>query len=189
MAMGIVSDKDFEKEKESLSQSKSTPLPTSQSKIVSIERGRGEGNIETPDSLRKLIGQTHVNDGRSEAINLAKNFGISQSAAAAYAQGATSTATYNDRPNEPFINTSRKHVQNRALSKLKRALHHITDDKLENAKVRDLAGIARDMATVVKTMEPESDKSKEGGEPKPQFIIYAPQIKKEESYDVIYAKE
>jgi hypothetical protein len=68
------------------------------------------------------------------------------------------------------------------------ALHHITVDKLVDAKVRDLAGIARDMSAVIKSIEPE-EKANPLGSNGPTFIFYSPQFRKEEHFDVVQAKE
>lgn len=191
MGMGIVTDKDFDKEKTSLdtTQTPSTPNPISPVTIIEKQRGRGQGSFEVPDSLRQVIGETSVTDGSQAAVDLASRFGISKSSASAYAAGATSTSTYNDRPNAGIINSAKGQVQKRALSKLKQALSHITPDKLETTKARDLAGIAKDMSAVIKNMEPEPEKKPGEGGNAAQFIIYAPQFRKEETYEVVYAKE
>jgi hypothetical protein len=44
------------------------------------------------------------------------------------------------------------------------------------------------MAVVIKTMEPESDKSKDADK-RPQFVIFAPQQINENKYETIYVKE
>lgn len=212
MGMGIVSDKDFDMEssnsgairEESNSKPESVPSPSIQSQftpiqtvldpemngvIVDTTRGRGN-NPSTPQGLRKLVGEESVINGRQSALELAASLGISPSSVSAYANGATSTATY-DTPNTPLSNhlkESRIRVQKRARNKLMAALNHITTDKLAEAKPRDLAGIARDMSAVIKDMEPEKDAGPLGANA-PQFIFYAPQFRDERHYDVIDAKE
>jgi transcriptional regulator with XRE-family HTH domain len=176
--MGIVSDSDFNSELENVGQGK----------IKEIEKGRKKGDIEVPDSLRKIIGETSEINGRDEAIKLAEAFGISPSSVSAYANGATSTATYDERPNLPHINKAKERISKRARNKLFQALEQITEDKLSSSSAKALSGIARDLSAVVKEMEPEIPKTPTG-EKGPQFIIYAPQYKKEEHYDVIHAKE
>lgn len=191
--MGIVTDSEFEAERQK-TETPSVTIPTKspliEGEVVTIPRGRGEGNIETPESVRKLIADTYQSEGRPAAIQLAKSFGLSESSVSAYAVGANSTATYNDRPNASVVERSRNIVQGRALSKLKKAIHHITDDKLRDAKPRELAGIARDMSAVVKAMEPEKQSGEgintNGG---PAFVFYAPKFTKEENYETVYAKE
>lgn len=199
MPMGIVSDSEFDSaltdvssnpgdrsKKPTHAREESTPVQT----IImpTPEKGRGVGNIEVPNALRNVIGQTAVTEGRGEALDLAKRFGLSPSAVSAYANGATSTASYEQTPNKPTINSAKERVAKRARGKLMRALHHITNDKLEVSSAKDLAGIAKDMSAVVKQMEPEQTKSptETNG---PTFIFYAPQMKRESDYEVIHIKE
>lgn len=187
MPMGIVSDKDFEKEVE---KTDITPIHDSKAKIHVIERGRPTGGVEVPDSLRKVIGETAINDGRQEALTLAKNFGISASSTSAYSNGATSTASYHDRVNGATIDNAKNKITSKALNKLKLALNHITPEKLENTKARDLAGVARDMSAVIKNMEPEPTAEANGNKNNsPTFVFYTPQFVKQESFEVIDAKD
>lgn len=194
--MGIVSDDEFDVEKGKLVPSNSNPTinnnskisdtKISDTKIIDVNKGRGH-NPEVPNSLRQIIGEESAINGRSSGLDLASHFGISPSSVSAYDVGATSTASYGDRPNLPQINEAKERISKRARSKLMRALHHLTDDKLENAKARDLAGIAKDMSAVVKNMEPEVPKiAPTDG---PTFVFYAPQYRKEEHFDVIQVKE
>lgn len=187
MPMGIVSDKDFEKE---LDKTDITPTKDNRAKIHVIEKGRGNNNNAVPDSLRKVIGETLVNDGRQEALALGNNFGISPSSVSAYSNGATSTSSYHDRVNGATIDSAKNKITTKALGKLKLALSHITSDKLKDAKPRDLAGVARDMSAVIKNMEPEpsADNSSNKGN-SPTFVFYTPQFVKQESFEVIDAKD
>lgn len=193
MAMGIVSDKEFNSALTdcSVSKPKSVPVAPPTAQIIDITRGRREGDVETPDSLRKIIGDTAVTDGRQEAVALAKNFGLSPSAASAYAHGATSTASYDEQPNKNTIVGAKQRVASRARAKLMLALSKLTSDKLESAKARELAGIARDMSQVMKNVEPDTNApgagvNTGGG---PAFVFYAPQVREESSYQVIQAKD
>lgn len=185
--MGIVSDSDFELEDNRLSpKPKSNPNPNAQ--VIDLERGRGIGNVEVPNALRNIIGDTAITDGRQDAVALANNFGISPSSASAYAQGATSTASYHERPNTEVLNKTRTKITKIAHSKLIKSLRAITEDKLESAKARDLAGIAKDMSAVVRNMEPEKETNTNTNNG-PTFVFYSPQFKKEEHFDVVPSKE
>lgn len=191
MPMGIVSDSDFDSE---LSRVDSNQKPREESKpvisaeIVDVTRGRPIGSVEVPNSLRKVIGETNVVNGRQEAVDLARNFGISPSSVSAYSVGATSTASYDEQPNNSHIIEVKEKISKRARNKLMLALKHITDDKLGTTKARDLAGIAKDMSAVVKNMEPEQSKTPTGNGG-PTFVFYSPQFHKEEHYETVYAKE
>ena len=198
MAMGIVSDKDFESEvtPQSKSNTVTPPKPndftesnTEQIGVIKdVTRGRGAGNIEVPNGLRKIIGDESTTNGRQSAVELAENFGISPSSVSAYAQGANSTASYDVRPNASTVVNARDRVIKKARGKLMAALHNITGDKLEGAKPRDLAGIAKDMSAIIKNMEPDLPKAP-GESSGPTFIFYSPQPRREESFDVITVKE
>lgn len=192
MPMGIVSDKEFDsalkdsRPKSTNTREESNSVPT----VVPLpEKGRGH-NPEVPNALRQVIGEESAINGRDAALEMARQFGISPSAVSAYANGATSTASYNDRPNLPVINQAKERIAKRARGKLMKALNKITDDKLDSASAKDLAGIAKDMSAVVRTMEPEQPKSPTGeGSKGPTFVFYAPQFHKEEHYDIVHAKE
>jgi hypothetical protein len=192
MPMGIVSDKDFNSELSKSSDAKK-PLPeiispVLEGQIVDVNRGRPVGSVEVPNSLRKVIGEESAINGRQSAIELAETFGLSPSSVSAYANGATSTATYDETPNKPHINIAKDKITKRAFSTLSKAIKHITEDKLIAAKAKDLAGIAKDMAAVVRTMEPEV-KGPTNVNNGPTFVFYSPQQRKEEAFDVVYAKE
>lgn len=198
MAMGIVSDKDFNAEKSKLVPSpgtdgnKSETVPTSSQVngvIKDVNRGRGIGSVEVPNSLRNVIGDESQTNGRQSAIELAQSFGLSPSSVSAYDVGATSTASYGDRPNAGIVKQAKERIAKRARIKLMSALSQITEEKLEKANAKDLAGIAKDMAGVVKTMEPEDSKEKVNTDKGPTFVFYAPQFRKEEHFDVIQAKD
>lgn len=193
--MGIVSDKEFESEKKKTQVIESTPIPLlrrdelkDESRIEELpSKGRGN-NPAVPESLRKFIGAAAINEGREAALELAKDFGISESSVSAYSKGATSTASYNERPNLGIINESKLRIQRKARGKMILAINMLTKEKLDLAKPRDLAGIAKDMAIVTKAMEPEvaQGSTEKSG---PTFIFYAPQQRKEETFDIVFPKE
>lgn len=193
MAMGIVSDKQFDSALRDSNPESNNSVPTITPEITGevndIKRGRGTGSISVPNSLRNIIGEESTVNGRQSAVELAQSFGISPSSVSAYGVGATSTKSYNERPNLPIINKAKDRVVKRAHHRLMGALKHITDEKLESANAKDLAGIAKDMSAVVKSMEPETPKGPTENSNGPTFVFYAPQIRKEESYEVVHMKE
>ena len=184
MPIGIVTDNDFDLELNNVK----TEVITGE--VVVKERpGRKEGDVNVPESLRKIIGETGAVDGRQEALALAQMFGISNSSASAYANGATSTDSYNT-PNRSLI----KHIRARkdrasekAHKTLDAALDNITEDKLRDIKARDLAGIAKDMSAVIRNLEPEV--KEDDGEQKPQFVVFAPTFIKEEHFETMIVNE
>lgn len=197
MPIGIVSDDDFSAEIERL---RAPRLPTKEkpatdtkldeskekeqsAEIKTIERGRGTNDVEVPESLRSLIGITAIESGRAEALALAREFGISPSSVSAYTNGATSTASYHspDPPLKKKINNTKERLSKIARGKLALSLKHITEDKIAEAKLRDIASVAASMAAVVKQMEPESDKSVS----QVNIVLYAPKIKSESAYEIV----
>jgi predicted transcriptional regulator len=159
-----------------------SPLPS---------HGRNNGDVNVPESIRKIIGETAVIDGRAAAISLAKDFGISPSSVSAYAKGATSTASYN-QPKESIIshiNKSRQRAIKKASKTLNAALGAITQEKLDYSDAKDLSGIAKDMAVVIKNLEPKDTSTEGGASGTPQFVIFAPQFRDERSFDTIHVPE
>ena len=172
MSMGLVDDKEFETE-------------LLKSRIVNIRHGRNPGDKNVPDSLRQIIGENTVEEGRNGTKTLARAFGISDSSLNAYSQGARSTTTYHDRPNQDVIAKARERIVKKARNRLVSSLDNITPAKLAEEKPRDLAAIAKDMSSIIKDFEPRSDDNI-----RPQaLIIFAPPMKNESQFDVIDAEE
>lgn len=178
MAMGIVDDSDFESEVGKLNPS---------ALIKDLEKGRGDGNKNVPESLRKIIGEESAINGRASGLELANSFGIKPSSVSAYNQGAHSTASYENRPDLTHINNAKLRVAKRARIKLILALNSLTKDKIESAKAKDIAGVAKDMSAVIKNMEPETPRSSNPNGP--TFIFYSPQFRPEQVFDVVHVKE
>ncbi len=177
--MGIVSDEEFESEIKDSSLPIINQLPT---------KGRNEGDNNVPDSLRKIIGDTAITDGRPEAIELASHFGISPSSVSAYSNGSTSTKSYNNQPNLNHLNQVRERISKKARNRLIQSLDSITEDKLNDAKPEVLATVARSMSAIVKEMEPESPRDMSAKQA-PIFVMYSPQFKKEEHFEHIFIQD
>jgi len=185
MSMGIVSDNDFDSELDEL-----TPLQNGDKKAIiqNINKGRGEGNVEVPEGLRKLIGEESAINGRASAIELANNFDVSPSSVSAYNKGSHSTATYEDRPDLGYINGRKQYIAKKARNRLVLALNSLTLDKINEAKAKDIAGVAKDMSAVIRNMEPEVLRNNNGSGG-PTFIFYSPQFRSEGVFDVVHVKE
>ena len=177
MPMGIVSNDEFETELQRNGSKVITP------EIVQDDKGRGKGNNNVPESLRKIIGETSEIEGRQEALAIASMFDISPSSVSAYAKGATSTTTYNT-PNKSiadYIRNRKDRISKKALRKLQSSLDSISSEALQKESPRNLAAIAKDMSAIVKNMEPEKD-SGPTNQQNNQFIFYRPEISKLEDY-------
>lgn len=202
MSIGIVSDADLLAELENLKspvQKTRTPstgsvhIPEVVPSVPSSKpnRGRESGDVNVPDSLRQIIGEESVINGRRAALQLASQFGISSSSVSAYAKGATSTTTY-DTPKPSIIqhiNKSRRRSIKKATEVMNQALGAITQDKLDYTDAKDLSGIAKDMSAIIKNLEPPADSTKSDDTKTPQFVVYAPTFRDERSFDTINVTE
>lgn len=196
MPIGIVDDADFNSEITSLSDSINTkksifiPPVTKSEDIDESEstKGRGKGNREVPDGMRQLIGEEAKINGRASAIELARNFGISESSVSAYTNGSTSTASYDKQPNLDYLNKAKMRASKRARIKMMRAMHHITEDKLQEAKPGELAGVARNLSNVIKDLEPDAPRANALTQGT-TFIFYTPTLLPENTFDIIDVKD
>jgi hypothetical protein len=182
--IGIVSDEQFEQE---IANTVITPVPGIIKEVP--HRGRKQGDVNVPDGIRKIIGEESVINGRGSAIELAKDFGVSPSSVSAYAKGATSTASYH-KPEASLTNYltgRRQRITKKALRVLHSSLDNITPEKLKDLKTKDVASIAKDMSVIAKNMEPKVEQG--SNENKPQFVVYAPQIKDERTYETIIVND
>lgn len=188
MPLGIVSESEFLKEMVEIQKPSSETIPPKEEPPSEHEHGRNEGDNNVPESLRKIIGEEAVINGRTSAVGLAGLFGISPSSVSAYAKGATSTTTY-DTPKAGIVkhlNKARRRAIKRASTTLNQALSAITQEKLDYTDARDLSGIAKDMSVVIKNLEPQQVPPDDPTvKQPPQFIIFAPQFRREESFEVI----
>lgn len=191
--LGVVSDEDFRKELENCGPSQ-TEKGQVQGQIQgqvkeSPARGRGLGNVSVPEELRKLIGEESVIHGRQAAIELASDFGISKSSVSAYAKGATSTRTY-QKPEETltkYLESRKQRLTKKALRVLASSLDVLTPEKLNGIKARDASAIAKDMSVISKNMEKHNESTE--GANKPQFVVYAPTVRDERTYETIVVND
>lgn len=180
MALGIVSDEIFESQ---------VPSKEPDSvEIVSIKGpGRRPGDKEVPGSIRKIIGDTAIESGNSEAREMAQFFGLNPQAVSTYKNGATSLATYNkpDRELKNHLNRTKERITRKAAKGIRRAFDNLTDEKLADATAPELASVIRSFSSVIKDMsvsdEVEADKSNV------QFVFFTPPLKQEDSFEVIEA--
>lgn len=188
MPIGIVTDEELQQELDRLKPAVSTPGGRV---TIAPPKGRKTGDVNVPDSLRKLIGEESVINGRDSALALAKDFGISPSSVSAYAKGSTSTTSYNEpKPSlVEHLNKSRARRIKQADKVLSAALGAITQEKLDHTDADKLSGIAKDMSAIIKNLEPQ--KSNEGGDGKssPQFVVFAPTFRDERTFESITIQE
>ena len=187
MAIGIVSDSDFDRE---LNRANKSPIPELKpAQVIDIPKpGRSEGDNNVPDSIRNIIGEEAVTNGRASALAFAKMFGISESSTSAYTAGQTSTAspTKNEKLTK-HLKEAKLRVANKARKRLDLALNAITEDKLNDAKITEVATVARYMSAIVKDME-EPNRVGNPGDLNlngPSIVLYNPGFAKEERFDTV----
>jgi len=191
MPIGIVSDEEFNTEVERLERSPVPELKPAQ--VIDIPRpGRSEGDNNVPDSLRALIADDKVQNGRRSATQFAKMFDVSPSSVSAYSNGATSTSTY-DKPNKELasaLRQSKDRITKKATKILNKTFENITEDKLMDAKLTDLALVAKTMSGIIKDMEPASERKDTGVNINgPSIVMYNPGFAKESSFETVEALE
>lgn len=171
MPLGIVSDEEFANELSRIDGS------------IHKDITRGRGPIkEVPEVIREIIAEDAILSDKSVA-ELASEHGVSQSSVTAYKNSATSTKSYN----EPDARLQKRNdeVRGNIISSARRnllsALQHITPEKLAEAKLRDIASVAKDMSAVIQNTEPHVSNHIGNA----QFIFHVPTSKKESDYEVI----
>ena len=173
MAMGIISDEDFDLELVRLSGKHSEVI------ITGSNNGRGPTK-ELPDSLRKVISEEAIVNGNTKDI--AEAFGISKSSVDAYKNDATSCKTY-DNPNDALQehnNKVRARINGIATNRIMKALKHITEDKMKDAKIDTLSTVAANMARVVEKTTP-----KERPVVNNNIVFYSPRQIHERNFEIV----
>ena len=206
MGMGIVDESEFNDELDAsheietsindLSDSNnlgSEPSSEPIAKVININEGlgRGIGNRAVPEELKKVIGENAAIEGSQETKELTRRLGISDSSLSAYKHGVSSTASYN-KPNKPLIShivNAKARTSSRARSKLNLALGQITEDKFEGTKLRDIAGVAQAMSSIIKNLEPAIDNNNNQTNVNVQYVVHAPKIKEEEDFNIVEVTE
>lgn len=81
---------------------------------------------------------------------------------------------------EEAVDRALGEVRDRALERLMASMNLITDDKLEKCKATDLSVISANMSRIVEKTLPKQNEGTQMN-----LIVYAPQLKSEESYKVV----
>ena len=177
MAIGVLTEKDFESELNKL-----CPQPKVDARVVDINRGRPVGRLEVPEEIRKTIAEEALT-GELTGKELAIKHSISPSSISAYKVGATSTASYHQPDNQlkQSVDEVKSEITASARLKLMDALNEITPERISGAKIRDIAGIAKDMSAVLKNTEPVGI----GVQLNTQVLVYKPKMRNEDEFEVI----
>lgn len=177
MPIGIVSQNDIEKELEK-------PMPMNGRVEKLPTSGRKEGDVAVPDEVKKFIAEAAITSSAT-GKELADLMQVSESSVSAYKNGANSTASYN-KPSPAIANhilSVKDKISKKAQRVLRGSLNSITEDKLNGIKAKDAAIIARQMAGIIKDMEPDTPMVPQDN--RVQFIMFAPAMKRESDFDAI----
>lgn len=156
--------------------------------IVTLERGRGLGNKAVPQVLRNVLAQDAIESGSASAKSIARAFDVSDSSLAAYKHNAHSTSSYHTTQPElkKVTDHTREVIGKKARSRLLSAINHITPEKLADAKLRDIAGVAQAMSAVIKNIDPPAEVSAHANV---NIVLFAPRVRSEEAYEVVQVQE
>lgn len=191
MAIGVVSSEDFDSE---LDRAEKSPVPElKRSQIIDLPKGgRASGDNNVPQAIREIISETSVEENRASALAFAKMFDVSPSSVSAYSNGSTSTASYNKQNKQlaDKLTKAKLRVANRARHRLNLAIENITEDKLSEANLKDLALVAKSMSGVIKDMEPSvTERNGDVNFNGPSIVMYNPGFAKESNFDTIDVQE
>lgn len=190
MAIGVVSDNDFLTE---INKAEKSPVPELKpAQVVELPRpGRNEGDNNVPESIRNVIAQEYVENGRASAKEFAKFLDVSDSSVSAYSKGSTSTKTYNKENNKlgEALKHSRLKIATKVGKRLHMAINNMTEDKFNEAKLTDLAIVAKHLSGIIKDMEPPSEKADNISFNGPSIVMYNPGFAKESSFETVELNE
>ena len=183
--MLIVNEEEFALEKIKLGLDELPELDIEEriGEVIPIQRGRG--------AIKKISDEKRVEIAidalTSSAKDVAERHNVSLSSVAAYKHGSTSCATYNEPQIEltAGINKAKEEISDSARLALRIALNSITPEAVNKAKIKDIAGIAKDMSIVMKNMEPQQAQVNQTT----KVLVYQPKLRDEEEFEVITVNE
>lgn len=144
-------------------------------------RGRKEGQLNLDDERRAEIAfLAHTSGLSKEEVSALTGASVSQ--VGAYKRGATSS-TDSKNSNEPLaevVEGIKNQVSNAAQNKLMLAIEALTGEKISGAKARDIAGIAKDMSSIMKNMTPDGPLIQNN-----KVLIYQPRLREEDDFVTI----
>lgn len=154
--------------------------------IEEIKHGRGAGTKNVEPEIRKMIAEEAIRSNKTQA-EIAEMYGVSPQSVEAYKNGSTSLATYNE-PNEELkevVDKTKEDIALSAKNRLAQCLQELTPSKIGAAKAKDIAGIAKDMSSVVKNMTVGDGSTIINN----KILVYQPRLKEEQDYEVVEAIE
>lgn len=144
-------------------------------------RGRTNGTKNIPPILHSIIGISANLSGPSQT---AKEFGIAPSTAHGYGQGYIGGTSHTNVKSPELVKSIEKDLdtaKGKAIDAMLTSLGLLDRESMRSSKPRDLASIAKDMASIVEKVGPKKESTESGA----KIIILAPSIKQENYYDVV----
>lgn len=169
MPMMVVSDEDFKLEIDRVIVDYRT-----------VEKGRN-GKAEVPNEVRKLVASEALAGVSIDEIK--EKYNVSASSISAYKNDATSTASYHKPDTDLAENNKivKATISDRAEGVILESIGLLTLERLDKAKARDIAGIAKDMSAVISNMRENGS----GNGSKVNITIMVPPIREESDFKVI----
>lgn len=153
------------------------------SDYLTSEIKRGRGNVEDlGDEVRKEIATLALTTGLSNE-EVSKLIGVSESQVSAIKKGATSTASYHKRDGElgEHVAQVKNEITSAAQNKMLEAIQAITGMKIQMSNAKEISGIAKDMSSIVRNMNPDGPAQITNN----QVVVFRPRNKEEDDFKVI----
>lgn len=177
MPLGILSDEEFNKEVNN----NNNNVVSKNVVIKEINKsGRNEGDVNKPESLRKVIAECKVNGAADSDIM--EVFKTSPSSINAYSNGKNGTNEERNEKLTSFVKMMRGKITKRASRKLIVALDSLTEDKIKESKGTEISVIAKNLSAIISENE---HKQEQLGNLNAHFHIYSPPQKSLDKYEVI----
>lgn len=148
-----------------------------------VKNHRAAKRPHIPDSARALMAAAKIYQGvkahKDFKCSIATISTVTEGKGLRTIDGKTRPAEL-PQPTRELISKVIDKAQETAALKLVEALELITPEKLENAKVRDISGVAADMARILEKTRPQNPTQAQN-----QILIYAPRTRDEDSFEVI----
>jgi hypothetical protein len=142
--------------------------------------GRTEGKKNLTDEERAEIGTLALT---TPAQVVAEGYGISRQHVENLKFGRVDSRRHVDKEHPKLraaLSDARHEIKDKALLRLMQSLNLIEPDNVAELDAKDISAVAVNMSKVVSNMEPKE--SRDNGT---KIVIYAPQVKKVEEFEVI----
>ena len=151
---------------------------------ILIKRGKSKGDDYLDEEKRKEIATLALTSGMTNE-EVAEFCRVHPQTVSSFKNGEVANGTETNEELKEHVIEVKGEIQSAAKNKLLLAIEAITDEKIHSAKVRDIAGIARDMSSVIKNMSDNGGLTVQNN----KVVIYQPRIRDDDDFDVITVSE